>query len=162
MLSFPKQQPGAYPADSFVPAVSEVYVKSSLSLLFVFCLLLVACQPATAAPSPVVLATNSPPVISSATPPSTPDPLVQQAIDMLSQQFNIPPAGIAVSKVTPMTWPDRSLGCPKIGVLYIPEVTSGYEILLEANAHIFTIHTAQPGIVVLCSVDPPDEAYPTP
>jgi hypothetical protein len=88
--------------------------------------------------------------------------MVQLARELLRQQFGILPADIAEANITPMTWPDRSLGCPKIGVMYIPLATSGYEIVLKAKGHDFTVHAGEPGIVVLCTVNPPDAAFPTP
>lgn len=142
--------------------------------------LLQACTPAapspTATPIPsetptatVPVQTETPPIEETATPGIVPPPvsspsetMVQMSINDLHEKFNIAAEAVTVSEVTPMSWPDASLGCPKKGVLYIQAVTPGFQILLEADGHVFTFHTNQDRIVTLCSVEPPDEIYQVP
>ena len=88
--------------------------------------------------------------------------MVQKSIVFQHDKFSIAADAVTVGEVTPMTWPDASLGCPKKGVLYIQAVTPGFQILLEANQHVFTFHTNENDLVVLCSVEPPDEIYQVP
>ena len=123
-----------------------------LFVLLAGLLLASACQPAT----PTLTATPAPPI------PAPAEGVTQLSIAMMEEKFGIPAADVTVAEVTPMTWPDAGLGCPKRGVLYIQVVTPGFQILLEAKGHVFTFHTDEKSLVVLCSVNPPDEIYPTP
>jgi hypothetical protein len=138
--------------------------KAVLALLLLVPLLLAACQPATPAavppaPSPSITAGETVPAPISGTPPASSEAMVKMSIEMLHQKFNIPTEAVSVTEVTPMTWPDASLGCPKRGVLYIQTITPGFQILLEAEGHVFTFHTDEKSLAVLCSVEPPDEIY---
>src|SRR5574338_808152 len=135
-------------------------------------LLLQACAPAapsptaTPVPSETPTATNPPPTEAppspeTATPGVVPPPvsspsetMVQMSIDYLHEKFSLAADSVSVNEVTPMTWPDASLGCPKKGVLYIQAVTPGFQILLEADGHLFTFHTDEDSIVTLCGVEP--------
>jgi len=128
--------------------------KLPLFVLLSVLLLVTACQPATAASTPPA---NPAPSI-----PASAEAVTRSSIAMLGDKFAIPAVDVTVSKVTPMTWPDASLGCPGIGVMYIQIVTPGFQILLEARGHVFTFHTDEKSLVVLCSINPPDEIYPTP
>ena len=129
-------------------------------------MLLAACAPVTPAPAvpPNVPPTEKPamPTEGSATQMPGQDEMVRQSTAFLEQQFKIASDAVTVKEVTPMSWPDASLGCPKIGVMYIQVITPGFQIVLDANGHTFTFHTDAKDRVVLCKVNPPDEAYPTP
>ncbi len=138
---------------------------SPLFTLLALAFLLAACQPATPADLPVAYPPAYPPAETPSVPPTSgtasagAQEMVDLSIQALKEKFNIPADSVSVTEVTPMTWPDASLGCPKRGVLYIQTVTPGFQILLEANGHMFTFHTDEKSLTVLCSVNPPDEIY---
>jgi hypothetical protein len=58
---------------------------------------------------------------------------------------------IAIAKVEPVTWPDASLGCPKMGVMYIQTTTPGYIIQLKANDKTYRYNTDTIDRVILCN-----------
>jgi len=78
----------------------------------------------------------------------------QSPIDLakndLAERLGISEKQIEVVDVAKTTWPDASLGCPKLGVLYIQVVTDGYRILLDANGTIYEYHTDTGEQVLLC------------
>ena len=139
--------------------------KTILFTLLALSFLLAACQPATPADLPAAYPPAYPPVEMPSVPPVSGTPssasgtMVQMSIQALKEKFDIPADSVSVTEVTPITWPDASLGCPKRGVLYIQTITPGFQILLEAKGHVFTFHTDEKSLTVLCSVNPPDEIY---
>lgn len=141
-------------------------------------MLLSACAPiipaATEAPTATGTPSQPPPPATTETPAEvtpeiTPPPvsvtdlpsasMVQLSIAALDEKFNLASEAVTVTEVIPMTWPDAGLGCPKKGVLYAQVLTPGFQILLEADGHVFTFHTDSDDTMVLCSVEPPDEIY---
>jgi hypothetical protein len=81
--------------------------------------------------------------------PSAQEQAVQLARRAASQQLGIAPDRFAVRTVEPAEWPDSSLGCPRQGTSYLPVVTRGYRVVLEAEGRISTVHVAG-GNAVLC------------
>ena len=136
--------------------------KTFVLMLMVGAMLLAACQPltpVTPAPGAGIDVTLTP---GSETPSAAGDEMARLSTAFLGEQFKIAAGAVTVKEVTPMTWPDASLGCPRIGVMYIQVVTPGYQVVLDADGHTFTFHTDAKDRVVLCKVNPPDAAYPTP
>lgn len=155
-------------------------MKNVVLFVFLMGMLLQACAPAApvTTPTPVpsgtpaataVPPTDAPPSAEPTAPGILPPPVsgpsegvVQMSIEYLHEKFSLDADTVKVNEVTSMTWPDAGLGCPKKGVLYIQALTPGFQILLEADGHVFTFHTNESSIVVLCSVEPPDEIYQAP
>src|SRR5688500_1553918 len=67
--------------------------------------------------------------------------IVTRVKEHLAQQLGIPVDKIAVSEVKSTIWRDRSLGCPRPAVDYIPMETPGYSIVLEAGERSYKYHT---------------------
>ena len=124
-----------------------------LGLLF-----LCACQAAgpaapaavpTLTPSVVTQPISEPMVVQTATPLSaTPiggaaQGVLRLCLENLSQRLNLAADQIKVVKITPVTWQDASLGCPKPGIDYVRVETSGYSISLQAGGKQYTYHTNQ-------------------
>ncbi len=77
---------------------------------------------------------------------------VQLARQVASQRLGVPPDRFTVRSVEPAEWPDSSLGCPRPGLNYRPVVTRGYQVVLEAEGRVSTVHVAGE-TAVLC--EPP-------
>jgi hypothetical protein len=85
---------------------------------------------------------------------ATPDPNVQKlillAVEDLSKELQTGTVGIQVSSIQAVDWPDPSLGCPKLGIMYAQVVTPGYIIVLELNGKDYPFHTDGSSTVVYC------------
>lgn len=94
---------------------------------------------------------------------STPEPvareLLLQAKEQLAKKLGISVEEIFLFSVEAVEWPDASLGCPQTGMAYAQVITPGYQILLEANGQVYSFHTDEANLVVLCSARGPDEIY---
>jgi hypothetical protein len=64
------------------------------------------------------------------------------AREVASKALGIPEAGFQVKSVEPMEWPDSSLGCGQGRGNYLPVVTRGHRVVLEANGRTHTVHVA--------------------
>ena len=69
----------------------------------------------------------------------------------LAQQLGVSVEQIAVAEVKSTIWRDRSLGCPRPAVDYIPMETPGYSIVLEAGGRSYKYHTDDAKRFVVCN-----------
>ena len=67
-----------------------------------------------------------------------------------AQRFNTTPDSLQVEDVESRQWPDRSLGCPRQGVLYAQILTPGYLIILSSGSRRFEYHADDRGMAVFC------------
>jgi len=74
--------------------------------------------------------------------PSAEQHAVQLARRAASEQLGVAADRFTVKTVEPAEWPDSSLGCPRRGVQYLPVVTRGHRVVLEAEGRISTVHVA--------------------
>lgn len=86
--------------------------------------------------------------------PTPTDPVLQSLIEKakadLAQRLSVSTSQIKAIETKEVSWSDASLGCPKLGVLYIQVVTDGYLILLDANGATYEYHTDTGEQVILC------------
>ncbi|HWE24044.1 MAG TPA: hypothetical protein VG496_08900 [Myxococcales bacterium] len=66
----------------------------------------------------------------------------QVAREIAAKALKVPEGQFQVKSVEPMEWPDSSLGCGRPGAMYLPAVTRGFRVLLEANGRTHTVHVA--------------------
>ena len=66
----------------------------------------------------------------------------QLARNVASKALGIPEDQFQVKSVEPAEWPDSSLGCAQGKGNYLPVVTRGYRVVLEANGQTHTVHVA--------------------
>lgn len=71
------------------------------------------------------------------------DVLVDQAIDSLAEELDVPPDEITVVRTEPRQWPDSSYGCPVYGATYDPGPFAGLRIVLEHDDHEIYFHTGE-------------------
>jgi hypothetical protein len=98
---------------------------------------------------------------------TTPDPnaqiLIQIAKESLAQKLKINVDQIQLSKIETVSWPDASLGCPQMGVMYIQVVTPGFKIILETSGKKYLYHTDNKARVLFCpTLRSGRETIPTP
>src|SRR5216684_2169774 len=70
----------------------------------------------------------------------------QQAAELarktLAAELGVAAEAVRVTAVTAVEWPDSSLGCPRKGSQYLPVVTPGHRVVLEAEGRAYTVHVA--------------------
>ena len=107
-------------------------------------------------PLPTIPSTSTPSAQATSRPsatetiPNVPDNVVLAARAALAQRLNTDPASIRLVGTEKVDWPDGSLGCPKLGVMYIQVVTPGYKLVLLSGSRTYEYHTDLAGHVVSC------------
>jgi hypothetical protein len=76
--------------------------------------------------------------------------LIEKIKEDLAKRLSIPSTEIRLVEATQVTWPDASLGCPKMGVMYVQVVTPGFQIVLETGGKKYNYHTDTKDRVLLC------------
>jgi hypothetical protein len=99
---------------------------------------------------------SAPTASSPVTPPSEPASTAAVALARrdLADHTGVPADQIVVATVTPATWPDGSLGCPKPGIMYSQIVTPGYRIVLQVRGQTYEYHSDGGSHVAPCSPPP--------
>jgi len=91
------------------------------------------------------------------------DPVVQalvlQTKTYLVEKFGLNLDEITLFSVHNVEWPDASLGCPRVGMMYAQVITPGYQIQLQANGEVFMFHTDTGNQVILCNANRPSEIF---
>jgi hypothetical protein len=67
-----------------------------------------------------------------------------------AQRLTTTPEALQVVDVESRQWPDRSLGCPRQGVLYAQILTPGYLIVLSNGSRRLEYHSDDRGTIVFC------------
>ncbi len=82
-------------------------------------------------------------------------PLVQKAVEDLSQRLGLDPQQIRLLSVEDVQWRDSSLGCPKPGMNYLMVITPGHLIRLEAEGQVYEYHTDEKRVIYCENPQPP-------
>lgn len=98
----------------------------------------------------------------STTPDANAQRMAQIAKESLAQELKISIDQIQLTAIEGMTWPDSSLGCPQMGVMYTQVLTAGFKISLETNGKTYAYHTDDQERVLLCRSRPGREVFLTP
>jgi len=82
----------------------------------------------------------------------------------LMKRLDITSDQIRIVKVTPVDWPDTSLGCPQPEMAYAQVITPGYYIVLDAKGQQYPYHTDLEERVILClgNASAPESELPLP
>lgn len=59
-------------------------------------------------------------------------------------------ADVRIVSAEPTTWNDGSLGCPKIGVMYVQVLIDGYKVIVEAGDRQLDYRTGRDGEFRIC------------
>lgn len=141
---------------------------SKLTFLLCFAFLIAACsgsaEPTLLSqpemdPSGVataVVPTRTPTVLPSTEIPEGAGAIVAASAYDLARRQDLPVEQIELVAVQPTEWPDSGLGCPAEGYDYAQVITPGYEIMLRAEGMLYSYHTDQGNLLVLCLEDGPD------
>ena len=76
--------------------------------------------------------------------------IVMQAKEDLSRRLGIPEEQIELVEVLSVVWPDKSLGCPQPGMVYIQIQVDGLLIRFRADRQVFEYHSGGNRSPFLC------------
>jgi len=68
--------------------------------------------------------------------------IVQIARQDAARRLGVQPGQVRTVSVIAVTWPDSSLGCPRVGVEYSAQPTRGYRLVFEAGSARLIYHTS--------------------
>ena len=91
------------------------------------------------------------PILAPEVPASKAEVEVRAAKADLARRLDVDADAIDLVSVTAWEWPDASLGVPEKGRIYVPVVTPGYIIVLEAQGQEHEYHADTHGRVVYAS-----------
>ena len=80
------------------------------------------------------------------------DTAVDAAIEDLAKRLGIPAEQVSVISQTEKTWPDRSMGCPRKGMMYAQVLTDGSELILTAGNKRYAYHSGGGKPYFYCAV----------
>jgi hypothetical protein len=60
----------------------------------------------------------------------------------LATRLEVPLDEVSVLSQTELTWPDRSLGCPRRGMMYPQVLTDGSQLVLQVAGRSYFYHSA--------------------
>lgn len=89
-------------------------------------------------------------------------PFVDAAVADLARRLSIPATEVCVVDARTVVWPDRSLGCPRPGMLHPQVLQDGMFIRLQAQGRAYAYHGGGSRAPFLCDTadrrDPPAAA----
>jgi hypothetical protein len=77
-------------------------------------------------------------------------PMVRLALEDAARRSGRDAATLQVTLAVPVTWPDRSMGCPQPDRMYAQVLSPGYRILIVAGSETLEYHGAGQGEPFLC------------
>lgn len=75
--------------------------------------------------------------------------IARVAIDALAEDLKIDKDAIVVESVTPVDWPDSSIGCPQPDRAYLTVITPGHKVVLRVNEQVYSVNEAN-GRAFIC------------
>ena len=88
--------------------------------------------------------------------------IVGRAVSDLAQRLGLSEGDIQVVSVEAVEWSDSSLGCPAEGMDYAQVITPGYEVILQVDQDVYSYHSDEGLLMVLCGEDGTPEILPIP
>ena len=68
--------------------------------------------------------------------------LAALAINTLAAHLSVDPGEVTLQSLSPVDWPDASLGCPQPGMGYAQVITPGHSALLQHQGKMYQVHMA--------------------
>jgi len=68
-------------------------------------------------------------------------PAAEAARGAFAAELGVAPGEVGVVSVAEVDWPDSSLGCASLGLYYLPVITPGFRVMLEAAGQGAEYHT---------------------
>jgi len=86
--------------------------------------------------------TDSEPTREAATVNADQQELAALAINTLAAHLSVEPGEVTLQSLSPVDWPDASLGCPQPGMSYPQVITAGHSALLQHQGKMYKVHMA--------------------
>ena len=90
----------------------------------------------------VVLVADSEQIQGAGTVYSDQQELTALAINTLVAHLSVEPGEITLQSLSPVDWPDSSLGCPQPDMGYLQVITPGHKALLQHQGSMYQVHIA--------------------
>lgn len=104
----------------------------------------------------VVVPTGTPTVTAVPAIPESAREIVAAAALDLARRQDVPVEQIQLVDIQPTEWPDAGLGCPAEGYDYVQVITPGYEIELGVQGTVYSYHSDEGDLFLLCREDGPN------
>jgi hypothetical protein len=78
------------------------------------------------------------------------DALVKAAMQDLAMRLSVRLDQITLVEATAVTWPDASLGCPRLGMMYAQVLIPGFRIVLKVADQLYEYHSGRGGELTTC------------
>ena len=88
--------------------------------------------------------------------------IVDRAVSDLAQRLGVSEDDVQVVSVEEVEWSDSSLGCPAEEMDYAQVITPGYEVTLQVDDDVYSYHSDEGLLMVLCGEDGTPEVLPIP
>ena len=125
-----------------------------LAIVAIGCSASGAASPAASLPIRPDASVDLPPTAPPSTAPVTGE-VPEETLRAIQQQLAIDVPGVDVTAATVVSaeavqWPDGSLGCPEMGMLYTQVVTPGYHVVISVDGVEYDYRATDSGQVRLC------------
>ena len=90
----------------------------------------------------VLLVADSEQIQGAGTMDSDQQELAALAINTLAAHLSVEPGEITLQSLSPVDWPDSSLGCPQPDMGYLQVITPGHRALLQHQDRTYQVHMA--------------------
>lgn len=92
---------------------------------------------------------------------SDPNALNELAAQTLGEHLSVPKASVNVLRVSAVSWPDGSFGCPQPGMNYPQVITPGHYAVLKHDGRVYRVHIAR-GQAFVCETGSGGAGKPPP
>lgn len=118
-----------------------------------------AASPAASLPGRPSLSPDLPPSAPASNAPVTGE-VPEAVLQAIQQQLAVDVPGVDLTTATVVTaeaveWPDGSLGCPEMGMMYTQAITPGYHVVISAGGVEYDYRATDAGQVRLCKAPGP-------
>lgn len=91
---------------------------------------------------------------------TAPTSVVEQSVDLLSEQLGVQPSEIEVATAIEVTWRDGAIGCPDKGMGYTQALVPGALVELVVDGTTYAFHQGEGQPPFYCASPDPDEPLP--
>jgi hypothetical protein len=76
--------------------------------------------------------------------------IVERVVAAAAARLHVDGSLVQVVRWQHVEWPNRSLGCPQPGAVYLQMITPGWLVVVESSGQTLEYHTDEAGRLVVC------------